>query len=75
MKLLKHTDVTDPNEPIEFQGKPLFVQKITYKHKFNKLKIGDACTIKQGGIGYRVKLIKKQSLQGGRFFGLMFELS
>lgn len=74
MKIIKHATEEDI-KPLEFVGKPLFVQKVDYKHKFAKLKIGDKANIKQNGTSLKVKLIKKKSLLGGRFFGLMFELS
>lgn len=60
---------------LEFVGKPLFIQKVLWSHKFAKLRIGDKATIKQNGTSLKVKLIKKKSLLNGKYFGLMFELS
>jgi hypothetical protein len=65
----------EDKQTLEFVGKPLFVQKVKREHKFANLKIGDACTIWQERVSYRVKLIKKTPINKGLFFGLMFELS
>lgn len=76
MEVVKNSlKLTDEENAIQFVGKPLFVQRVTYKHKFSKLKVGDACALKVNGISNRVKVIKKKSINNGKEVALMFELS
>lgn len=76
MEIVKNSlKLTEEENAIQFVGKPLFIQRVTYKHKFAKLKIGDACTLKVNGVSNRVKVIKKKSIKNGKEFALMFELS
>ena len=65
----------EDKQTLEFVGKPLFVQKVLWSHKFAKLRIGDKATIHQNKVPLKVKLIKKSKIGDGKYFGLMFELS
>lgn len=76
MKVVNNSlKLTDEENAIEFVGKPLFIQRVTHKHKFAKLKIGDACTLHINGTSNRVKVIKKKAIKNGKEYALMFELS
>ena len=65
----------EDKQTLEFVGKPLFIQKVLWSHKFAKLRIGDKATIHQNKVPLKGKLIKKKSLLNGKYFGLMLELS